>query len=241
MDCRTARLLLDLARPTPAELGTDEAEALDAHLAECPECGALARAERQADARIAVAMRAVVVPTGLRGRILTRLEQDRPNRVRDWLRRPAAAVAAAAAVLLVLAGSWYWLASRPRPLDVDAILELAQETPRRAEDVSTFFANRYGIRTEAPEEFNYNWLASCSLGVVQGKIAPEMLFVRGSLYARVYILTRGQFDLDQARTSSGGYTVEVRPHPRDPRIAYLVVYPGETLEPFLDTAVRPAA
>ena len=49
MDCRTARLLLDFARPRPAELAAEEAAALEGHLTGCPECDSLARTERQLD------------------------------------------------------------------------------------------------------------------------------------------------------------------------------------------------
>ena len=60
MDCKTARLLLLFARPLPTELEASEAEALESHLADCPECGALAQAERQTDTCLGQAMRATL-------------------------------------------------------------------------------------------------------------------------------------------------------------------------------------
>ena len=65
MDCRTARHLLDYARPRVPELDRPDQEALDGHLAVCPECDALARAERQFDEHLGQAVRDVPVPQGL--------------------------------------------------------------------------------------------------------------------------------------------------------------------------------
>ena len=66
MDCKTARLLLDFARPAVAELATDYVQALQRHLAGCSDCASLERADRTFDAQIGRAMVAVPVPAGLR-------------------------------------------------------------------------------------------------------------------------------------------------------------------------------
>src|SRR5947209_5969151 len=49
MDCRTARLLLEFARPRAGELQGSDADALEGHLLACAECESLARLERLAD------------------------------------------------------------------------------------------------------------------------------------------------------------------------------------------------
>src|SRR5437867_12201644 len=98
MDCRTARQLLEFARPRSLELEGSEAEALESHLADCPECGPLAQAERQIDDRVGRAMRAVVLPDGLRDRLLNGLRQDRRLARRRWFGR----VAVAATILLAV-------------------------------------------------------------------------------------------------------------------------------------------
>src|SRR5437899_263959 len=122
MDCRTARQLLDFARPRRPELDAAELEELEAHLADCPDCGPLAQAERQIDSRLGQAMRAVSVPEDLRNRLLTRLGSERTRQTRKrrrWLAVPAAA----AALLLVTWIGWKLL---EKPLQID-IYRLADE------------------------------------------------------------------------------------------------------------------
>src|SRR5689334_15791744 len=102
MDCRTARLLLDFERPRVPELPPDDASALDAHLAGCPECEALAQADRAADDRLGRAMRDVAVPEGLHQRILDRLVAERGDQRRRWLGWTVRVAAAAAVVVLAV-------------------------------------------------------------------------------------------------------------------------------------------
>ena len=63
MDCKTARFVLEFNRPHLSELDGDEADALERHLAECPECKLAAKTQRQVDAHLGQAMRGVAVPT----------------------------------------------------------------------------------------------------------------------------------------------------------------------------------
>src|SRR5690606_38408018 len=84
MECRTARLLLDLAHPPADPLDAADAGALEGHLACCPDCAALARGQGRFDDAVGLAMRRVAVPEGLRDRLLARLEQEPPTR-RRWL------------------------------------------------------------------------------------------------------------------------------------------------------------
>src|SRR5947207_6791000 len=96
VDCKTARQFLDFARPRRPELDATELEELEAHLAECPDCGPLAQVERQIDSRLAQAMQAVPVPEGLPGRVLNHLQSERRLQVRKmgrWIAVPAAAAA----------------------------------------------------------------------------------------------------------------------------------------------------
>ena len=83
MDCKTARLLLDFARPLCPELDTADAEALHSHLAECPECGPFAAGERRIDGHFGRAVRDVPVPEHLRDRLVKRLAVERDA----WYRR----------------------------------------------------------------------------------------------------------------------------------------------------------
>src|ERR1700752_2772031 len=98
MDCNTARLLLNFARPQARDLDPEEAGDLENHLDRCSDCHGLARGERRLDERLGQAMRQVEVPAGLREQLLARLEAERG----DWYRRrfghtmgPAAAPAGA--------------------------------------------------------------------------------------------------------------------------------------------------
>src|SRR5258707_1803989 len=131
MDCRTARLLLNFARPSAHELGTSEAEELDHHLAACSACDLVARAERQADKQFAQAMFAVPMPLGLRERLLRRLEAERAGWYGRWLLR---SVAAAAALLFAL---WlgYGYLTRPAVVSPDGlVISDGLQSPERVEE-----------------------------------------------------------------------------------------------------------
>src|SRR5438067_12236471 len=95
MDCKTARLLLDFARPRAPEVEPDDADALDRHLADCPACAALAGDERRLDDALGRAMRQVAVPDRLRQQVLNRLEADRAEWYRRWYGHGLRAVLAA--------------------------------------------------------------------------------------------------------------------------------------------------
>src|SRR5437899_3052503 len=117
VDCKTARQFLDFARPRRPELDAAELEELEAHLAECPDCGPLAQVERQMDSRLAQAMRSVAVPEGLRGRVLNQLQSERTIQARKrrrWIAGPAAA-----AVLLIAVGLGWKLLQKPAPIYVE--------------------------------------------------------------------------------------------------------------------------
>src|SRR5438067_13660259 len=98
MDCSTARLLLDFARPRAGDLGPVEAEELERHLAHCIECDAMARAARRADEHLGAAMRQVELPDGLRAGLLTRLDAERGRWYRQRFGHALRALACAAAV-----------------------------------------------------------------------------------------------------------------------------------------------
>jgi anti-sigma factor RsiW len=156
MDCRTARLLLELSRPRAAELEASEAKALDGHLADCPDCAALAEAEGRADAALGRAMRDVPLPPGLRDRLLGRLEAQR----RTWRRRRVfRGLAAAAAVLLVIGLGWYWQTPRRLEVDLAQVHTRVVGAPAAAEDVVAWVRSR-GVPASVPTEFNYSLLVS---------------------------------------------------------------------------------
>ena len=246
MDCRTARFLLDFSRPLTKELEETEAEALQDHLADYSECGALAQAERTADHHLGQAMRGVPVPEGLHERLLQRLDAERrPRDRRRWLRRLAGLAAAACLVL----GVWGLVGWRNRPARVD-IDELASTmivpgvSNPLPDGVERFFQSR-GVYTVAPTDLNYAQLRYYGLVQVQGKRVPLLLFMHEQDQARVYILSDKQFNLADAlskkQNAGSGYRYEVRPSPKDDHLAYLIIYTGDSLAPFLSGGEARAA
>lgn len=238
MDCKTARLLLDVAHPRAAELAREEAALLESHLADCAECGPFAREELRLDAHLGAAVRAVPVPPGLRERLHDRLKAERATRTRRLRLRYSGALAAAA--VLLLAVSVFWLT---RPLPVLSLAAIHGEPALRgADDVERYFAD-LGVRAPAPPHFNYGLLAAWHLVEFQGQPrVPHLLFLRDGEIAEVYILSARHFDraatLQQGRVDSGGYTVEVVEHPQDAQVFYLIKYKGP-LQRFLTEEGRP--
>ena len=243
MDCKTAQFLLEFSRPGRVELGAAEAADVEAHLAACPDCGALARAERAFDARVGEAMLAVRVPHGLKGRILDRLAADRGA----WYRRRIwQGVGAAAAVLLAVFLGVNWERQRVQPLDPYRIAQAEANQPHsdpRGEEVFAWLRQQ-GIEANPSVVFDYSLVMAQGLTEFQGKTVPMLLFVRfeqgGAVHwARMYVVRSGQFDLkhlpdESGVASSGNLQVQIlrdldRPH----RVAYVVVYNSDSLRPFL--------
>jgi anti-sigma factor (TIGR02949 family) len=99
--CRSVRgLLVHLRR---GELGTDDADRVRAHLAECPDCRRFDEIEASFDRLIAGALAAAPAPEGLQERIRSRLDEAAP--VAEGARGLPAwgwALAAAAALIVGL-------------------------------------------------------------------------------------------------------------------------------------------
>jgi hypothetical protein len=245
MDCRTARVLLEFARPFVTELDAREAAALEQHLAGCPECQSAARIERQVEEQLRAAMQAVPVPAGIRQDLIARLRAERHV---GWQKRWAMrGFAAAAAVLLAFWGLQAWLYPRTA-LDVDSIVMQEIMTPRSPEEAEARF-REWGVRTVAPTQFNYRLLAFCELAEFQGKRTPHLVFYtqapQGMLVARVYILSDREFDLRRFAEGgefggSGSFKVHVAPQP-DSHLAYFILFNSEDLKPFQINDGQPAA
>jgi hypothetical protein len=228
MDCKTARLFLDLAGPRASELEAADAAALEVHLQDCPECGPLALSERHADKRIAAAMRDVPVPADLHARLQTRLAAARGA----WYRRRAAGLAAAAAALLVVPlAAWYWLNSHRPVVDVAAVVDQINGLPALSNaQLEQLIHDKYGLKAVLPPNLNKDFLFSVSVEELSGHPVPSLSYVRGSNFAKVLILSGRQFDLPaslrRGSAGSGGITVAIQPHP-SADFAYLIEYAGE--------------
>jgi hypothetical protein len=239
MDCKTARLLLDLARPHSAELHPSEAGALKGHLAGCPECSSLERTERHVEDHLGQAVRNVPVADGLRDRLLRRLAARR----RAWYVSrvgPAAAGLAAAAALLFAV--WFYWPHRglPRP-DLQQVVydDAVKIQARDPEQVAAWFQEKYNLVLAIPHELdqrpiNYSLLVDYDLAYCQRQPTPRLLLTYGGEQARIYILTSKQFDLSDVQPPEpSGVNVEIYPHPDDPNTVYAVIYTGKSLDPFL--------
>jgi hypothetical protein len=236
MDCKTARLLLDYARPHRCELEQEEAGALQGHLDHCPDCHSLADHERQFDERLGRAMRQVEMPSGLREQLLARLEADRG----DWYRQRfarGARVAAAAAILLVL--GWFgWHLMRDRlqvPIDLGKTVEAfnagAAVDPRlRAE--ATF--QSLGVEvTLPPHLFNYNLLippaALSELPGHPGRRMPLLIFERNGRHAWVYLVKEKNVPDAVGEVEGGSFKVELLPFDEG-AYRFLVLHDGDNLD-----------
>lgn len=237
MDCKTARLLLEFDRPAADELDAAEHEELQAHIADCPDCGPVARAERRADHEIGKAMRAVVVPSEAPARLFERLRGERRLRNRRrWVRRGMAAAGVAA--LLIVGVCLGWQRNQPVRVDLEAAATdfLGKHLNPQPSTVENWFRDR-GVEMTAPLDFNYALLKNYDVTEYEGKRVPLLLFMSGNELAEVRVLPAKQFqppDVDHYPGS--GCTVVWRSYPADKRFSYLIRYTGGSLDPFLTQA-----
>jgi len=237
MDCKTARLLLDFARPQANELQAEEAGALQGHLDHCPDCHGLACNQHQFDGQLGKAMRQVEVPAGLRERLLDRLEVERG----DWYRRRFAhtarlSVAAAAAVFLLGWAGWWLIHRPPAPIDpgrvATAINAAAVEDKQaRAEEA----LRRMGVETPLSPNLNYNLLIAppswTELPGYPGRRVALLIFERNQRRAWVYLVAENQLPADApAMLAEGTYKLEVLPANEGETYRFLVVHDGDNLD-----------
>ncbi len=237
MDCKTARLLLDFARPQARELEAEEVEALDDHLDRCSDCHSLACDERQLDECIGRAMRQVEIPVGLYEQVAARLESERGEWQRQRFARAARWTAAAAVVLVLGWGASYWLIERlPSPIDpqrvVESITNDAAEDPRV---VAENALRRMGVNAPLSMQLNYNLLIAPpmegELPGYPGRKVPVLLFERGGRRAAVYLVKERTIPADAAElTGSATYKAELLPRSQGENYRFLVIHNGDNLE-----------
>jgi hypothetical protein len=228
MDCKAARLLLEFARPRPAELEPGDGEALAEHLADCPDCAAAAGSEQRIDEHLGRALRDVPVPEGLRGRLLERLHGEAVRRGRRRWLRGASLAAAAAAILAAVWLAWGRKEPLTRVSPEEAWHEVTAQAGNRPDRIEEWFLDTYQIKTVAPLDLNYNLLISYDLAHFQGRQVPRLLFIRDGERATVYLLSDSQFDLHELlHAQPMGYNVRVLTNPVNPHFAYVMVYTGQ--------------
>jgi hypothetical protein len=242
MDCETARLCLPFNRPRAGELDGADTAALEAHLASCPACAALGRAEQRLDQHLASAVRdaEIPVPGGLRDRVLARLTAERG----DWYRRRAAwalRIGAAAAALFLAVWAWRTWSPLARPaLDLAHVFpSMHLDRAGTAEEVDEGFA-RMGVKTSVPTDLNYAYLTNYALAELpgyRGKVVPQLQFqrrLRGRPYtAVVYVVSERDFDLrslTEQPESDPGYTYKLETEAnKAAKVGYLIFYTGNDL------------
>jgi hypothetical protein len=205
MDCKSARLLLDYYRPNSTDLASEDVSALEQHLTCCPECAALTRGQHQADSLIGRAMRHVEVPDRLRERLLTRVQTERRDLTHRKLGWVVRGVVAAAAVLLIAIGAWFaiWRNNQPPVLNLPPVVQpdinkFSNPTP---EIVAAWYQDQLHGPFTAPPNFDYSFLRYYGFVEIQGKRVPELIFAQGTMRARVLVVNREQFKLDNINKS----------------------------------------
>jgi hypothetical protein len=262
MDCKTARLLLDFARPRAAELDAAETAALDDHLAACSDCDLTARAERRADEPVGKAMRQIDVPDRLRGRILERLAEGRADARRRRFRHGLRLTAAAAAFFLAVFGVWWWQSLNRPAFPAAELLNVSEtraQVPPSPSQIADEFKAR-GVAAVAPAGLNYNYLVWTALDVVKSRRAPCLIFNRqdgagADRFAIVYIVPEAEYDVTGEAFPRGNFSssskyrlsgdvLPMQSGERGERYGYVVFYTGDDwnwLRQPSDAAVEAAA
>lgn len=235
MDCKTARLLLDFARPQARELEAEEAAALQRHLDHCSDCYSQAYNERQLDDRLGKAMRQVEIPTGLREQLLARLESARGDLNRQRFAHAARLCVAAAALLLLGWSGWYWVREHfISPIDTQRVADAASndatEDPRARTERAL---KELGIHTPLSPYLDYGLLvcppAMAELPGYPGRHVPMLVFARNGRVARVYLIREKAIPKDMPeKTGGSSFKAELLPSEGEP-YRFLVIHDGDNV------------
>lgn len=236
MECKTARLLAELRGVRDDELPPEDNTALDQHLASCPDCQRALANEQRFDAHVARAMKAVPVPPGLKARILDRLATERGA----WYRRRFYQVAAAAAAVVIAVGLMTWDRNLRVKPDLNVVLSDADLLVQNPQDRVDAWLAAQGVRYNPEEPFDPRLLAFHGWAEVQGKKVPVLYYrsFERNVFAQVFILRDGDFDLSALPETFSGSSVYghqvtvVRDREQPTKVAYVVLFTGDTLEPF---------
>lgn len=236
MNCDTARVLLQFARPP--DLDSAERDELARHLDRCAECRRRADQEKRIDSWLGPAMGAVAIPIGLRERILGRLANERNAYYRGWLFRGA--VAAAVVALAVTGFFWIW-GERKGSDQLDPValaMPFTNDLPSSPAETARWIHGK-GIAFEFPPEFALNWrfgaldLVHADVSVRNEVAIPTLVYKTkdGDSRATVLFLPRGKYQIDRlpGQTATGGVYGQVRvvgDPARDAYVALVVVGKG---------------
>ncbi len=235
MDCRTVRTLIDLGCTRHAgELQPADAQLLDAHLSQCPDCRIFAGADQQLDTQlfqVGKVSAAAVVPIGLRDRLLSRLAAERYAFYRKWTILVGNGIAA---LVVIIVGLVLWFRVTPEKLAPLSTLNMFQPTPVEQrptdpDEIPQWFYTMHGVVCELPAElrrWNFAFLVDRFVQMEFGHFAPTMFFKKGDSLAKVTVLSRDQFDRDSVLALRRSGSRILGDPDRDPSIAIVIVYTG---------------
>ncbi|MFO0825356.1 MAG: hypothetical protein U0792_19925 [Gemmataceae bacterium] len=241
MLCRDAQFYLRLRRHAGDELGTDVSADLGRHLAGCPSCAAEAHSAESFDRAVAVSMRSVPVPAGLRDKLFTQASTYHGA----VIRRKVYKVAALAASLLLATGLGFGVFSASRPkINTDDLVRVADEQLQNPDVSLREWLTSQKFPAQLPLPFNTELLVTLGTERVQGADVPVAVFrhptERG--FAKIYIFrTNGEFNLNNLRDTNASLTIAtVMENPQQRGVKYVIlhtVHPvndgGHPLKPFL--------
>src|SRR5918996_1683042 len=171
------------------ELTVSEITEVDGHCRECPQCAAVARAERELRLLLRRQPRDGAPPE-LRARIVRRIHrQAAVTTGRRWLVLPAAAAAAAAIVLMLLP------ARMPPPLVAKHIAYAQIERPAElasadSHEVAEWFQSRAGMRVTVPDYSRSGIkLAGARLAEAHERKAAYLLYEKGRTLLSVFMVS----------------------------------------------------
>ena len=244
MNCETSRLLLSLQKPGTVARTSEELQdvrSLAEHLAGCADCRSLCVRNDRFDTAIGRAMFAIPVPSGLGASIqaVIAARQAARFRYRVW-----SGIALAASVLLLVGLSVPLVGEaaqsrRIQPAAFVASFNTAESDPF---EESRDWLESQGVIFSPAQPFDLSLLTGHSLTRLQRQSVP-MLRLKNpqkQVIARIYVLRSEDFNLKnlnpESLISEYGVQVALVADALQPdRLAYLVVYTGDSLEPFLRT------
>lgn len=236
MDCGKARMLAEVRGNREAELPAEDSAVLDQHLNSCPDCQRLLEAERRFDEPIARAMRAVVVPSGLKFKLMDRLARERGA----VHRRRFFYAAAAAACVVIGVGILNWNPNERPKLDLNGLVSVQSRFVDEPKELVGEWMTHHGIHYQPPIDLNPRLLATYGFATIQKKQVPMLYYRAGNAFAQVYVFRDTDFDLSSvpetwSGSSGAGHQVKVLRDPHQPgKQVYVVLFTGDSLEPFLN-------
>jgi len=244
MKCETTRLLLSLHEPgrtakSPEE--TRDEQSLALHLTECPECRAFSEENARFDAAVGRAMFAVPVPAHLGTSISIALEARRVARVR---RRVWSGVGIAASALLAIGLTVPIVGEVTQAKKVDPSVFVAYSLNAESDPFQETrdWLETQGVTFMPTEAFDLTLMTGHSTARLQRQSVPmlRLRHTQKQVFARIYVLKSEHFDLKNLKPESliteyGVQIALVADALQPDKVAYLVVYTGDSLEAFLRT------